>query len=86
MKDNLYGYDRLLKLWFNQDGVCPQCGRKITRETGWNLHHLVWVVNGGNDSLANLKLMHPTCHQQLHARTDKAGCQSCDFASAQEGV
>ena len=69
MKDNLHGYDKLLRVWYNQDGLCPHCRTKITKETGWHLHHKVWVVDGGDDSMANLLLLHPTCHQQLHAQT-----------------
>lgn len=71
MKESHHGYERMLKLWFNQEGQCPQCGERITRETGWNLHHRIRLVDGGDDSLTNLALMHPTCHQQLHAQTDK---------------
>jgi len=70
MKDNLYGYDKLLKLWFDQNGICPQCGQMITRDTGWNLHHRIRLVDGGDDSMSNLILLHPTCHQQLHEQTD----------------
>jgi RNA-directed DNA polymerase len=86
MKDSHLGYGKLLKLWFDQNGRCPQCGEKITRETGWHLHHRVWMVNGGDDSMANLILMHPTCHQQLHAQTDKRLELSCSTASSEEGV
>jgi len=86
MTGNFQGYDKLLRLWFNQDGYCPQCGEKITRETGWHLHHRVWVVNGGDDSMANLILMHPTCHQQLHAQIDKRLVFNCSTASSEEGV
>jgi RNA-directed DNA polymerase len=71
MKDSLYGYKRLVKLWFDQDGRCPQCSEKITRDTGWHLHHRVRLVDGGDNTLANLILMHPTCHRQLHAQTDR---------------
>jgi RNA-directed DNA polymerase len=71
MKESHHGYERMVKLWFNQEGKCPQCGEKITRETGWNLHHRIRLVDGGDDSLANLVLMHPICHQQLHAQTEK---------------
>jgi RNA-directed DNA polymerase len=86
MKDNLHGYDKLLRLWFNQDGLCPQCGQKITRETGWHLHHRVWLVNGGEESMANLSLMHPTCHMQLHSRTKEAEDLCRYTASAIAGV
>jgi RNA-directed DNA polymerase len=86
MKDNLRGYDKLLKLWFDQNGRCPQCGQKITPETGWHLHHRVWVVNGGDDSMANLVVMHPICHMQLHGQTIIAKSFCCNTASSLEGV
>ena len=86
MKENFRGYDKLLKLWFNQNGRCPQCGQKITPETGWHLHHRVWVVNGGDDSMANLVVMHPICHMQLHRQTDPAKSYGCCTASSEEGV
>ena len=69
MKDNLHGYDKLLRIWYKQDGLCPNCDTKITKETGWHLHHRVRVVDGGDETMANLLLLHPTCHQQLHAQT-----------------
>jgi len=86
MKDSLQGYERLIKLWFNQNGRCPSCGEKISRETGWHLHHRKWLVNGGDDSLSNLSLMHPTCHQQLHAKTRRTNDLDCHTASAEAGV
>lgn len=86
MKDSLYGYDKLLRRWFNQDGLCPQCGQKITRDTGWHLHHRIRLVDGGDDSMANLILLHPTCHQQLHALTDKQAASRCCTAPSDEGV
>lgn len=86
MKDSFIGYDKLLRLWFNQDGVCPQCGQKITHDTGWNLHHRVRVVDGGDDSMANMILLHPVCHQQLHARTDSQSDLRCSTASPEGGV
>src|SRR5262249_47288455 len=36
MKDSRKGYEKMVKLWFNQNGRCPQCEGKITRETGWH--------------------------------------------------
>jgi RNA-directed DNA polymerase len=86
MKDSHKGYERLVKLWFNQNGICPQCGEKITRETGWHLHHKIWVVDGGDESLSNLILMHPTCHQQLHVQINIANYHDCYTASAEAGV
>jgi HNH endonuclease len=86
MRDSHKGYERLVKLWFNQNGICPQCGEKITRETGWHLHHKIWVVDGGDESLSNLILMHPTCHQQLHAQINITNYSDCHNASAEADV
>jgi RNA-directed DNA polymerase len=86
MRENFRGYEKLLKLWFNQNGRCQQCGQKITPETGWHLHHRVWVVNGGDDSMANLVVMHPICHMQLHGQTNLAESFGCCTASSEEGV
>ena len=58
---------RLLSLYQKQAGCCPQCGRKITKETAWHCHHLLPKVKGGSDNLANLVLLHPNCHRQVHA-------------------
>lgn len=73
MKDTLAGRRRLLYLWQRQDGCCPNCGEKITEVTGWNLHHVTPRTSGGSDSSANLVLLHPTCHRQLHGRVPVNG-------------
>src|SRR5215468_6128357 len=86
IRENFRGYEKLLKLWFNQNGRCPQCGQKITPDTGWHLHHRVWVVNGGDDSMANLAVMHPICHMQLHGKTTVAESFGCCTVSSEEGV
>src|SRR6266545_6628434 len=86
MKENLREYEKLLKLWYKQNGRCPQCGQKITPETSWHLHHRVWVVNGGDDSMANLVVMHPICHMQLHGQTYLAESFGCCTAFSEEGV
>ncbi|MFN0124732.1 MAG: group II intron reverse transcriptase/maturase [Blastocatellia bacterium] len=85
MKDSPKGYEKLVRLWYGQDGLCPHCGQKITRETGWHMHHRIRLVNGGDDTMANLILLHPVCHQQLHARTDGQTTTHCDAASSEEG-
>jgi len=61
---------KLLYLWKEQNGLCPICTHKITQLTGWHCHHLVWRVSGGRDGAENRVLVHPTCHQQVHARPD----------------
>ena len=59
---------KLRALWLEQQGVCPLCHQRITKETGWNIHHIVYRVYGGKDTLANLLLLHPNCHRQVHSQ------------------
>ncbi|MGI8551872.1 MAG: group II intron maturase-specific domain-containing protein [Dehalococcoidia bacterium] len=68
MECNLRGKRRLLALWKDQGGVCPHCGHRITKLTGWHSHHVVWRSKGGGDGCENRVLLHPTCHMQVHSR------------------
>jgi RNA-directed DNA polymerase len=68
MVSDLQGRDDLLRLWLSQRGLCPLCNQKITKQTGWHSHHLVWRVHSGHDGLQNRALLHPNCHQQVHSR------------------
>ncbi|MDF2177885.1 group II intron reverse transcriptase/maturase [Aliiglaciecola sp. CAU 1673] len=65
-KDSMHGRDKLLTLWLRQQKRCVMCHHLITKETGWNIHHVVDRVMGGSDKLSNLVLLHPNCHRQLH--------------------
>jgi RNA-directed DNA polymerase len=66
MAASLKGRHTLLYLWKRQNGRCPHCGEKITKITGWHNHHKIWRSHGGNDTLDNRVLLHPTCHNQIH--------------------
>lgn len=68
MKDNLKGRTKLLYLWSAQKGKCPSCGETISKETGWNVHHILEKARGGSDAMSNLVLLHPNCHRQIHSR------------------
>ncbi|MGA7948608.1 MAG: group II intron maturase-specific domain-containing protein [Thiobacillaceae bacterium] len=37
---------RLIRLWLDQDGKCPICEERITKDTGWNIHHLALLLKG----------------------------------------
>jgi RNA-directed DNA polymerase len=63
----LRGKHKLFFLWLTQKGVCPVCQEKVTDQTGWQNHHIIQRVNGGADTVDNLILLHPTCHQQVHS-------------------
>lgn len=67
MMASLQGRRRLYWLWKKQEGSCPICSTRITKATGWHVHHVVWKTRGGSDKASNLQLLHPTCHRQLHA-------------------
>ena len=67
MASTLTGRGRARYLWLEQDGKCPVCGQPLTLELGWHVHHLLWRVHGGPDTVDNLVLLHPNCHRQVHS-------------------
>ncbi|MFO6428234.1 HNH endonuclease signature motif containing protein [Escherichia coli] len=58
----------VVQLWKRQGETLPAVTEPITNQTGWNIHHRIRKVMGGNDELTNLELLHPNCHRQLHSR------------------
>jgi RNA-directed DNA polymerase len=66
MGETLAYRKNILSLYRSQQGKCALCSTAITKETGWNDHHIVYRIHGGDNSLANRVLLHPVCHQQLH--------------------
>ena len=71
---------KLIALWQGQEGKCPIWNQKITKETGWHVHHIVYRVYGGTDNLSNLLWLHPNCHRQVHHQkldVTKPGTQTC---------
>ncbi len=66
--NSLNGRARLRRLWFAQDGLCPECGNPITRGTGWQVHHAHRQADGGSEQFSNLRMLHPNCHRGLHAK------------------
>jgi RNA-directed DNA polymerase len=68
MLDKLKERRKLLRLWFGQEGICPICSERITKNTGWNIHHIQRRTDGGKETLENLVLLHPNCHNQVHSQ------------------
>jgi RNA-directed DNA polymerase len=66
MQATFRGTRTLRLLWHEQRGLCPVCNTKITRITGWRLHHCVPRVMGGSHSAENRVLLHPECHDRVH--------------------
>jgi RNA-directed DNA polymerase len=73
MEANPKRRQQLLRHWISQGGLCPECGHKITRTTGWRSHKIVWRVHGGSNTMGNRVLLHPGCHSRVHDRELKAG-------------
>jgi RNA-directed DNA polymerase len=67
MANSLTGQRRARYLWTEQNGCCPVCKQKLTLEDGWQVHHLLWRTHGGSSKTANLVLLHPNCHRQVHS-------------------
>src|SRR5271169_2964295 len=66
MLDTFRGTKTLRFLWMEQRGLCAVCNTKITRITGWRVHHCVPLVKGGSQSAENRVLLHPECHDRVH--------------------
>jgi len=66
MADTFRGTRTLRFLWYLQRGLCPICNLRITRLTGWRLHHRVSRTRGGSTGADNRVLLHPECHDRVH--------------------
>lgn len=55
------------KLAQKQGYKCPVCGESLFNDEPLQKHHKTPRSKGGNDSYANLELMHYYCHQQVHS-------------------
>ena len=53
-------------------GCCLVCKKRITVQTGWNVHHVQPKHLGGKWSQDNLVLLHPVCHVQVHQNSQVA--------------
>lgn len=63
----LEGRRKLLNLWLSQNGKCIICQERLSKEMGWHVHHIVRRVDGGDEALSNLVVVHPNCHMQVHS-------------------
>lgn len=68
MERSLRGRRQLIALWRSQNGICPICNQRITRETGWHNHHIIKRCMGGPDGNSNRMLLHVDCHNRVHSQ------------------
>jgi len=73
MQATLAGRGQIAYLWREQGGRCGGCGQLLQEEQEWQIHHRVRRVDGGDDGLDNLELLHANCHRQKHSRESAAG-------------
>jgi RNA-directed DNA polymerase len=66
----LKGRKKLLVIWKRQKGKCLICKQVISKQTSWHLHHLIPKAQGGSNTQANLVLLHPNCHRQVHTNLE----------------
>lgn len=55
--------ERLLKC---QKGKCACCGKPIESIADTHIHHMKTRSEGGTDELNNLRLLHQSCHKEVH--------------------
>ena len=57
------------------NGICQLCGNPapFNRPDGepyLESHHIVWLSNGGSDSIGNTVALCPNCHKKMHIVND----------------
>ena len=60
------------KLAQRQKGRCPECGESLFNDEELQIHHLLARSKGGKGNYGNLALVHLLCHQQIHAKVERA--------------
>ncbi len=68
-KDLTFSKQKLAK---RQKGRCPECGESLFNDEELQVHHLLARSQGGSTCYSNLVLVHLLCHQQIHAKTERA--------------
>src|SRR5262249_45838348 len=73
MQATLAGRTQIAYLWKGQGGRCGGCGPLLQEEQEGQIHHRVRRVDGGEDGLDNLALLHANCHRQIHSQESGTG-------------
>jgi RNA-directed DNA polymerase len=70
MRKNYQGRQQLVSLRKAQKGQCIMCRQEMPMNES-ELHFKQAWTHKGSDNITNLALIHPQCHQQLHAKYDQ---------------
>lgn len=54
------------KIYKNQKGICPICGKPIDLEDEFELHHIIPIKHGSTNVDKNLVFLHKHCHKAKH--------------------
>nr|WP_242465840.1 group II intron maturase-specific domain-containing protein [Candidatus Hamiltonella defensa] len=60
-----------VNLYKRQKGYCPLCDQELDNGEQLHVHHIQPKAEGGDNKLANLRLLHANCHRQLHSKKGK---------------
>ena len=60
---------RNYKIAENQKWKCPTCGQPLFNGEEIDIHHIVPVAKGGDNSVENLQHLHRACHKQEHSKS-----------------
>jgi RNA-directed DNA polymerase len=67
--------DRPRQLAGRQQGRCPICHQRLENGEELHVHHVLPKHHGGTEDLANLRLVHATCHRQIHSTSAPLGAR-----------
>ena len=56
-----------------QRGQCPVCHQHLENGEELQVHHVMPKKHGGTEDLANLRVVHHTCHRQIHSSSAPLG-------------
>ena len=70
------GRRKLYRVWLRQDGMCPACQERITKNSSWDVRHIVKKTEGGTDAASNLLMHHLNC-RRTHHRIEKRSETGC---------
>jgi RNA-directed DNA polymerase len=73
MLNSVRGRKKLYRVWSRQDGACPLCQERITKDSPWTVQHIVKRTDGGTDAACNTLMIHLTCHRK-HYDVEKRSC------------
>jgi RNA-directed DNA polymerase len=66
MLNSVRGRKKLYGVWLRQDGTCPVCQERITKDSPWTVQHLVKRNDGGKDATSNTLMLHLNCRRKHH--------------------